>query len=202
MSHGSRGLAAIVARLRRRKDAWTHASRHLRAKAVVRGIGRPRSILVVCQGNVCRSPFMAALLQQWLPDISVSSAGFVVPGRQVPEYGRSAAAKRGLDLSTHQSRLVTRELIAAAGLIIVMDSHQARHIARASPAAADRVIVAGDLDPLNRDGRTVRDPWQQPLEVFESAYARLERCAAVLANEVATHVAPAQQWHRAGASNG
>jgi protein-tyrosine-phosphatase len=93
-------------------------------------------------------------------------------------------------------------MIADAGLIIVMDADQARQIERASRRASGRVIVAGDLDPLNRDGRTIHDPWQQPLEAFESAYARLERCAAVLANELATHVAPAQQPHRAVASNG
>jgi protein-tyrosine-phosphatase len=93
-------------------------------------------------------------------------------------------------------------MVADAGLIIVMDAEQARQIARASESATGRVIVAGDLDPLNRDVRTIRDPWQQPLEVFERAYARLERCAAVLANELATPVAPAQQAHRATASNG
>ena len=134
---------------------------------------------------MCRSPFMAALLQQWMPDVEISSAGFATPGRSVPEHAKTVAAGRGLDLSSHRSRAITREMVVGATLVVVMDARQAGYVGRALASSDPRVIVAGDLDPLNRDPRGIRDPWREPLQVFQTSYARLERCAAVLASELA-----------------
>jgi len=110
----------------------------------------------------------------------VCSAGFVGPGRQVPEYGITVAQRRGLDLTRHRSRLVTPDLVRRADLVVVMDPIQARDLRRAFPFAAKRVIVAADLDPL-AGPRDIADPWLQPLAAFEASYERLDRCAATLA---------------------
>jgi len=42
------------------------------------------------------------------------------------------------------------------------------------------VIVLGDLDPASGEGRTIRDPVEQGPEVFETSYARIERCVRAL----------------------
>jgi hypothetical protein len=44
------------------------------------------------------------------------------------------------------------------------------------------VLVLGDLDPLPVETRTIRDPVNQPLEVFEETYARIERSICALAH--------------------
>lgn len=167
--HATRNLPDRV--LRRRRHSL--ALRRLSAGP------RPRRILVVCYGNVCRSPYLQALLQRELPDVRVTSAGFIGKGRPVPLFSLALGAQRGLDLSRFRSQSITKEKAKSADLIIVMDARQARHIAKGFGAGPERIIVAGDLDPVVAD-RTVRDPWNDSMEVFEASFNRLDRCAATL----------------------
>ena len=189
---GPRALGAAARRVAARgyhavRRAWyrvLHPRRHARVKAMLAGRSRPRSVLVMCMGNICRSPYLEAALRARLANVDISSAGFVGPGRTVPPHGMSIAAARGLDLSSHRSRLVTSEMLGKADLVIVMDERQARRLVRGFNVPAGRVIVAGDLDPQIGEARTIRDPWQQDLSVFEASYDRLERCAIVLAESI------------------
>ena len=128
---------------------------------------------------------MAAVLRRLLPDVEVTSGGLVAPGQPVPEYAATIATRHGLDLASHRSRLLTREMLASAELIVVMEPRQADYITQGLARSAERVVVAGDLDPMSGDGRSIHDPLRQPIEAFESTYGRLERCAAILAQTVA-----------------
>jgi protein-tyrosine phosphatase len=140
---------------------------------------------VICHGNICRSPYLAALLQRALPEIEVTSAGLIAPGRSAPDHAMTVARRRGLDLSSHRSRVVTREMIANVDVVIVMEPGQASHVVRQFSLPLQRVLVAGDLDPTSVGSRSIRDPFLQPIEVFEGSYARLDRCAAVIAQTLA-----------------
>ena len=141
---------------------------------------RPRSLLVVCYGNICRSPYLEAVLQRALPDVRVQSAGFFGPGRPVPPFALELGAKRGLDLSTFRSRPLLPTVVRGADLIVVMDAYQARHLERYFGVPRKRIVVAGDLDPMPASTRAITDPWEQPKEVFVSSFNRLDRCAATL----------------------
>ena len=162
-------------------DALLHPSRHRHAVARLRGAPRPRVILVVCHGNLCRSPYMQAALARLLPDVEVTSAGIFGPGRAVPDHGITTAARRGLDLQMHRSRLLTRDIVSRADLVVTMDAEQERYVSRAFACPPDRIVLAADLDPYAGEGRVIRDPWRQGVDVFERTYARLDRCAAMLA---------------------
>jgi protein-tyrosine phosphatase len=161
-------------------DRWSHAARHRRAVALAHTISQPTTILIVCEGNVCRSPYMAAVLRQLLPDIEIVAAGLIGSGRAMPEHGLAIATQRGLDLTAHRSQRLSREMTNRADLVVVMDARQAAHVRRAFHVAADRVILAGDLDPDGSRGRTIRDPWQQSRRVFESSFSRIDRASVVL----------------------
>ncbi len=93
--------------------------------ARVRAARPVRSVLLVCQGNINRSAYASAALTQ-LTDgrVHVSSAGFIGPGRRVPHLSEEVAGRRGVDLSTHRSRLVTRPLVTQADLVVVTDPLQ------------------------------------------------------------------------------
>lgn len=134
---------------------------------------------MVCHGNICRSPYLQALLQLRLPDVSVESAGFVGRGRPVPACSLALGAQRGFDLSRFRSQSITTQKVKAADLIIVMDANQARYLAKGFGVAAARIVIAADLDPTVAC-RTIRDPWNQSIEVFEASFNRLDRCAATL----------------------
>lgn len=167
--------------IRNLPDRLLHARRHRAVQSRLYQMPRPRSILVVCYGNVCRSPYLEAVLRRAVPDIDVSSAGFISPGRPVPELSLQVSAQRGIDLSSFRSRPLQPAKARGADLLVVMDARQARHMILYVGVAPERIVVAGDLDPLPSPTRAIQDPWQQPIEAFVASFDRLDRCGATLA---------------------
>ena len=165
--------ARLLHRLRRRK-----VLAQLQARAL------PRSILLVCHGNLCRSPYAAARLGKLLPPplaakVRVDSGGFLGPDRPPPLAAVAVAGARGVDLSRHRSRMLGSREVAAADLIIVMDPTQQDAVGGRFGRRAN-VIVLGDLDPEPITRRAIRDPVEQPASVFDESYARIDRCLRML----------------------
>ncbi len=163
-------------------DRLFHRRRHLAARERLARMKRPRRVLVVCYGNICRSPYLEAVLKRAMPDVRVESAGFVGPGRVVPPFALTVSAQRGLDLSRFRSRQLVPAIVRDADIIVVMDAYQARYLERYFGVPRKRIVVAGDLDPLPSATRAIVDPWEQPMDVFVSSFNRLDRCAAALAS--------------------
>jgi len=161
-------------------DRMLHPRRHLAVQRRISRAARPQRILVVCHGNICRSPYLQAVLQRALPDLAVMSAGFFGSDRPVPAIAVALGAKRGLDLSRYRSRPLTQSTVGNADLVIVMDSYQAQQVARTFATSRKRIVIAGDLDPQFEATRSITDPWSQSSDVFESSFDRLDRCAATL----------------------
>ena len=162
----------------RRRDAWR----------MLETTPPARNILVVCEGNLCRSPFAAALLRRELdrqphpPD--VSSAGYGSANQRSPAEAVAAAEPFGVDLSGHRSRQIGRALLEAAELIVVMDDRLAAAV-RARHANANRgVVVLGDLDPAPIHTRAIVDPMGRSRAVFDVCYARIDRCVAQLSRAI------------------
>jgi len=167
----------MVGRLLKAPARLLHPLRRRAARAALRGRA-PRVIVVVCHGNICRSPLAAALLRRALGSdgIRVESAGFAGPNRVAPHDAVAAAARRGVDLSNHRSRLLTADLVSAADLLVVMEPEQQRAVCERFGRWPRDVIVLGDLDPAPIEARTIRDPIEQGPDVFEASYARIECC--------------------------
>jgi protein-tyrosine phosphatase len=161
-------------------DRLLHRRRHEAVRRMLASRRPPRRILVVCYGNVCRSPYFQAVLQRAMPAVTVDSAGFVGSDRAVPEISLTISAERGLDLSQFRSRPLMADVVKSADLILVMDSDQARQIMRRFAVSRSRIVVAGDLDPAFSEGRGIVDPWNKSSEVFRASFDRLDRCAGVL----------------------
>ncbi len=172
----------LLTRLRGAPDRLLHPLRRRRALAALRRRSGPAAVLVVCHGNICRSPFAAARLSGYLAParVRVESAGFIGPNRACPPEAVTAAARRGVDLSAHRSHLLTAETARRADLIVVMDPAQGRAIRDRFGRLLRDIVVLGDLDPAPLARRTIQDPVDQCLEVFEQSYARIERCVVEL----------------------
>ena len=105
--------------------------------------------------------------------IHTLSAGFTSPGRSSPPKALAASQRRGIDLTSHRSRLLTDRLIRKSDLIVVMSAEQDRAIRRLT---GTNVLVLGDLDPEPIRERTIMDPWGGSDDDFDASYARIERC--------------------------
>jgi protein-tyrosine phosphatase len=165
-------------------DRVLHRRRYREARRRMSRLGKPRVILVVCYGNVCRSPYLQAVLQRALPGTVIASAGFLGSDRPVPPASVTISARRGLDLSRYRSRPLTPATVSEADIIVVMDANQAREIRVRFRVNSARILIAGDLDPLFDETRGIRDPWNQSNEVFEASFDRLDRCAVSLVDAI------------------
>ena len=83
------------------------------------------NVLVVCVGNICRSPTGERLLQAALPGKHISSAGVAaLVGHAADEVASGVATDNGLSLAGHSARQLTRALCQQADLILVMKDGQ------------------------------------------------------------------------------
>lgn len=109
-------------------------------------------ILVVCTGNICRSPvaeaFLRTALVRRLGDDAptVSSAGVIGrPGGPAMAESVRAAAERGADISSHVVRRLDHDLIADADLVLAMAAEHRSEVRRLLPEAASRTFTLKEL---------------------------------------------------------
>ena len=133
-------------------------------------------ILIVCTGNLCRSPMAMALLQDRLnrdearQDWVVESAGtWGGEGRPASAHAVAEMAERGIDLSSHLARPVTREIVAEADLVLVMTQNHAEAVKTAFPNQAHKVYLLSQMIGREYD---IYDPYGSPR--VEYAYTAKE----------------------------
>lgn len=130
-------------------------------------------ILVVCVGNICRSPVAAAMLRERLPGRHIESAGLgALVGQGVEPAARALAEADGLDVDGHQARQLSAAMLVAADLVLVMSEGQRRAAAELAPAALGKTLLLGRwLD--GGSGREIPDPYRRDAEVFRVVHGLL-----------------------------
>lgn len=174
-------LRSAVRAVRALPDRLLHGLRRRRAGIRLRKHPFPSRILVVCHGNICRSPYAEKALVERIPAVvsdavTVCSAGFELSGRPSPPAALAAASSRGVDLSAHRSRQLDVDEVERSDLVIVMDSRQRRALMSWFGKDGGSVLVLGDLDPLPVVSRAVADPYGKGVEVFHQVFQRIDRC--------------------------
>ncbi|KUE87888.1 protein tyrosine phosphatase [Cupriavidus necator] len=121
-----------------------------------------RSILVICVGNVCRSPMAACLLRRALPDCEIASAGLAPPiGANADPRAIRLLADEGCDLASHRARAVDAIMVAAAELVLVMDNEQRTELELLFPQARGKTYRLCEFVPAD-----VPDPYGGSLSMF------------------------------------
>lgn len=166
--------SALVA-VRDRLDARLHPGRRARASERLRAL-QPSSILFLCLGNVCRSPYGAHVLSARSMNVLVDSAGFIGPDRAPPDMALEVARARGIDHADHRSKALTEELMSGAEAIFLFDRGNVARLRKFAGPDMSRVFWLGDFDPEWAGKRAIIDPWGKPREEFDRTFERIERC--------------------------
>lgn len=95
-----------------------------------------KNILVVCIGNICRSPMAEYFLKQEFPELHIESAGISgLTGYPADEKAQLCMQRLGMDMQSHIAKKLNAELIKKADLVLVMSQNQQKHIEQSWPFA-------------------------------------------------------------------
>lgn len=132
------------------------------------------SILVVCVGNICRSPTGERLLKKALPNKTVSSAGIgALVDKPADATATEVAGHHALSLEGHLARQLTSSMCREYDLILVMEKKHIDAVCRFAPEVRGKTMLFGHwLEQCE-----IADPYRQSREAFEYVYRLLDESA-------------------------
>ena len=106
-------------------------------------------ILVVCVGNICRSPTGESLLKTLLPNKTIDSAGVAtgksrLVGKPADAMAIEVAASNGVNLNLHQARQLTSAVCRDYDLILVMEAGHKEAVIGLPPKRAAKPWYLGN----------------------------------------------------------
>jgi protein-tyrosine phosphatase len=173
-------LRSLARRGLNRIEAALHDGRRRRALERVRRRS-DATLVFICLGNICRSPFAELWMHRRRPEAAAlsTSAGFMPGGRNSPDTAVAVARSVfDLDLTPHVSRSIG-DIPDGDRLWVVMEHEHLRRLRRVG-IPEDDILILGDLDPEPVDRRAILDPYGRSAEIFEARYRRIERCLTAL----------------------
>lgn len=132
-------------------------------------------ILVVCVGNICRSPTVEFFLKSVFPNKHISSAGLAaLVGHDMDAQARKVAEQQGLFCPKHRARQLTRELCHEADLILVMEQRHRDGVSQLCPEARGKVFLLGQSSAAANTSADIADPYQKSDAFFDTTYTQLQ----------------------------
>jgi protein-tyrosine phosphatase len=132
------------------------------------------NVLVICVGNICRSPMAQALLLQRAPmELQVASAGtHAMTGSAMDPLAQEVLDQYQIPVHRHRARQIDRPMLQAAGLILLMEPAQLKSVLKLAPEVRGKTFLIGKW----QQELEIADPYRQPKLAFEQTYEQLSRC--------------------------
>jgi protein-tyrosine phosphatase len=134
-------------------------------------------VLMVCLGNICRSPLAEGILQSFFNknDVFVDSAGTGDwhVGEKPDHRSISVAKKHGIDISSQKCRQITQKDFFDFDVIFAMDKDNVSNILQLAPNENLKKKVFLILDVLENGVLEVPDPYYGTSADFEKVFQLL-----------------------------
>jgi protein-tyrosine phosphatase len=132
------------------------------------------SILVLCVGNICRSPVGERLLQKHLPGVIVHSAGLMaVKGHAADETMQAVSEDHDLSLDGHIAKQYTSEMARSADIVLVMEQDHIEKVLERNMYLSGKVFL---FDKWT-GAKGIADPYRRSREYHVTIYEILDRAA-------------------------
>jgi protein-tyrosine phosphatase len=146
-------------------------------------------ILMVCLGNICRSPLAEGILKSKLDSskFKVDSAGTsgYHEGSLPDQRSIEVARRNGLDITDQRSKKFTKEDFKIFDHIFVMDTSNYEDVLELAETDKERGKVSLILDKIfPGDHESVPDPYHNAIDGFNQVYEMLEESCSVIAKEL------------------
>lgn len=127
--------------------------------------------MIVCIGNICRSPMAEVLLQHKQPQLTVFSSGIgALVGKPADPMSCELMSEKGIDLSKHCAQQISSVLVSKSDLILTMEQKHINAIQAKFPESRGKVHLIGKWN----DNQEVPDPYKKPKDAFISALSLIE----------------------------
>lgn len=141
-------------------------------------------ILVVCVGNICRSPTAERLLKSYHPELTVTSAGLgALVGKGADAGAIRVAEQHNLSLEEHCAKQVSGKMCREYDLILAMEKRHISALCEMAPEMRGKVMLFGHWDAE----REIPDPYRKSHDAFEAVYGLLDQNAQKWANALNAH---------------
>lgn len=112
--------------------------------------GAPVRVLMVCTGNICRSPMMERILRAAVEErglrVTVTSAGtWVREGEPMQPFAAATLTEQGLDAGGFGATPLTEALISSSDLVVTATREHRAHVVGLAPAAVRRTFTLLEL---------------------------------------------------------
>jgi protein-tyrosine phosphatase len=130
------------------------------------------TILIVCVGNICRSPSAERILQKLMPIKEVNSAGIAtLLAHNIEPNAAKLLAANNYNSESHCAKQVTSQMINDADLVLVMERKHQRLLMQSYPSASGKIMLLGKWS----DNQEIHDPYRKSLTVFEYTFTQIEK---------------------------
>ena len=150
-------------------------------------------ILVVCTGNICRSPMAVGMLRHFMPEtfreiITVSSAGTdALHGNQATVFAIQAMKQVGIDISDHRARRLSRSMVVEADLILAMEQTHLKIIQGMQFFGTGKTHLLSRFDN-SREPYDIQDPISGDLDLYTASAKLIHNCLDGIYSYIEEHI--------------
>jgi protein-tyrosine phosphatase len=140
-----------------------------------------KNILVICVGNICRSPTAEKILNSLLKEIIITSAGLnALEGYPINENSKKILSLNGYDDLEHSAKKINNDLIQKADIILAMEYAHIKQLMHLYPEASGKIMLLGHW--INN--QEVSDPYKKSFEAYELVYEQITQACNLWAKKI------------------